>query len=74
MLTSLGHESSALGVARLYQDVSTAFVMDTVDANLAPAVEALGVATYVTDTVMGDDTGRARLAGDVLRFAISDSR
>jgi LPPG:FO 2-phospho-L-lactate transferase len=74
MLTSLGHESSALGVARLYHGLATAFVLDTVDANLAPAIEALGVATHVTDTVMGDDAGRARLGGDVLRFATTDSR
>jgi LPPG:FO 2-phospho-L-lactate transferase len=69
MLTSLGLESSALGVARQYRDVATAFVMDAVDAELAPAVAALGLATHVTDTIMGDDAGRARLAGDVLRFA-----
>jgi LPPG:FO 2-phospho-L-lactate transferase len=69
MLTSLGLESSALGVARQYRDVATAFVMDAVDAELAPAVAALGLATHVTDTIMGGDAGRARLAGDVLRFA-----
>ena len=32
MLTSLGHESSALGVARIYADFVTDFVLDTVDA------------------------------------------
>jgi len=68
MLASLGHESSAIGVARLYRDVATAFVVDTVDRAQAPAIEALGLATHVTDTIMGDDAGRARLAGDVLRF------
>jgi len=68
MLVSLGHESSAIGVARLYRDVATAFVVDTVDRAQAPAIEALGLATHVTDTIMGDDAGRARLAGDVLRF------
>ena len=34
MLTSLGHESSALGVARLYAGIATVFVLDAVDAAL----------------------------------------
>ena len=66
MLTSLGHEPSALGVARLYADVADVFVLDTVDAGTAPAVEALGLRTLVTDAVMTDDPTRARLAAEVL--------
>ncbi len=66
MLASLGHESSALGVARLYADLVDVFVLDTVDAGLAPAVEALGMRALVTDTIMTDDDSRTRLAGEVL--------
>ena len=44
MLTSLGHESSALGVARLYAGLVDRFVVDTADAELAPAIEQLGMA------------------------------
>jgi LPPG:FO 2-phospho-L-lactate transferase len=66
MLSSLGHEASALGVARLYADLVDLFVLDAVDAGLAPAVEALGLRPVVTDTIMGDDASRARLAGEVL--------
>ena len=62
MLASLGHESSALGVARIYADLATDFVIDTVDADLAPAIEALGLRIHVTDTIMTDDAARARLA------------
>ena len=69
MLTSLGHESSALGVARLYAGIATAFVLDTVDADLAPAIAALGLRPVVADTIMTDDAGRARVAGEVLRAA-----
>src|SRR5439155_11440953 len=36
MLASLGHESSALGVARMYAGLIDAFVIDEVDAELAP--------------------------------------
>jgi LPPG:FO 2-phospho-L-lactate transferase len=69
MLVSLGHESSARGVARIYRDVATAFVLDSLDAALEPDIAALGYRTLVVDTVMGDHPGRARLARDVLEFA-----
>jgi len=66
MLVSLGHEPSALGVARQYTGIADAFVIDTVDAALAPSIEALGLEVVVTDTIMSDDAARARLAADVL--------
>jgi LPPG:FO 2-phospho-L-lactate transferase len=69
MLVSLGHDSSALGVARLYAGLATAFVVDPVDRALVPAIEALGMRTLVTDTIMTDDPGRARVAAEVLDFA-----
>lgn len=62
MLTSLGHESSALGVARLYAGLIERFVIDEADAALAPAIEALGMAVSVLPTVMRDDADRAGLA------------
>jgi LPPG:FO 2-phospho-L-lactate transferase len=66
MLAGLGHEASAAGVARLYADLVDVFVLDTIDAAEAAAVEALGIRPVVTDTIMGDDASRARLAGEVL--------
>ena len=69
MLTSLGHESSAAGVARLYADVATDLVIDHADVALADEIAATGLRTHVTDTIMGGDAGRARLAADVLRLA-----
>jgi len=69
MLTSLGHEASALGVARLYADLADAFVLDRVDAAHEPAITELGMRTLVTDTIMTDGDARTRLAGEVLAFA-----
>jgi LPPG:FO 2-phospho-L-lactate transferase len=66
MLTSLGYESSALGVARGYAGLIDTFVVDTVDAGLAPEIEALGLTVVVTDTIMTDDPSRERLAREVL--------
>ena len=70
MLASLGHESSALGVARLYGGWVDTFVIDTVDSGLRPAIEALGLNVLVTDTIMSDDAARARLAGEILAVAL----
>ncbi len=66
MLASLGHESSALGVVRGYAGLIDTFVLDTVDAAHAAAVEALGIRPIVTDTIMTGDASRARLAREVL--------
>jgi LPPG:FO 2-phospho-L-lactate transferase len=69
MLASLGHEPSALGVARLYAGLATGFVLDPVDAHYVPEIERLGLRTLVVDTIMVDDPSRARVAADVLAFA-----
>jgi LPPG:FO 2-phospho-L-lactate transferase len=69
MLTSLGHESSALGVARLYAGVATAFVVDARDADSASSIADLGLTPIVADTMMTDDAARARVAAEVLRAA-----
>jgi LPPG:FO 2-phospho-L-lactate transferase len=67
MLVSLGHESSALGVARLYAGIATVFVLDTTDAAATEAIAALGLTAVVADTFMTDDAARTRVAGEVLR-------
>jgi LPPG:FO 2-phospho-L-lactate transferase len=68
MLTSLGHESSALGVARLYEGLLDRFVIDEQDAGLAPQVEALGMEVSVLPTVMRSDDDRASLARALLEL------
>ena len=62
MLSAFGHEVSALGVARLYANIADAFVVDTQDAALAPAITALGLAATVAPTIMRDQATRAALA------------
>jgi LPPG:FO 2-phospho-L-lactate transferase len=62
MLETLGHEVSALGVARIYADIANAFVLDEQDRSLAPAVEALGMRAVITPTLMRDTDTRAALA------------
>ena len=68
MLTGLGEESSALGVARRYASVSLldTFVIDRQDESLSAAIGDLGLKVVVTDTVMSDVSARVRLAREVL--------
>lgn len=66
MLSSTGHEPSALGVARIYAGLVDRFVLDEADAALAPDVEALGMAAEVLPTIMRTDDDRAALARALL--------
>jgi len=69
MLVSLGHEASALGVARQYTGIADVFVLDRLDEALVPQIRELGLRPVVTDTIMAGDAGRARLAAEVLKAA-----
>jgi len=69
LLRELGHEPSALGVARLYAPWAGTLVIDEVDAGLAPAVEREGIRCVVTDTVM-TDRARATELARVVRHAL----
>ncbi|MGH2616361.1 MAG: 2-phospho-L-lactate transferase [Thermomicrobiales bacterium] len=74
MLETLGHEVSALGVARLYAGLIDGIVIDEVDGDLLAEIELLGMRVLVTGTVMGAEDDRQRLAGEVLEFASSLAR
>lgn len=69
MLSSLGHEVSALGVARLYTGLLDRYVLDDADADLASAVAALPMEPMVAPTVMRTDADRAELARFLLEAA-----
>jgi LPPG:FO 2-phospho-L-lactate transferase len=66
MLSELGHDSSVIGVARMYREVAATLVVDTVDEALAPEVEANGMRCVVTGTIMSDPATTAKLARTVL--------
>ena len=72
MLASMGHEPSALGVARLYAGVVDRFVLDEADAVLAPEVGTLGMTAEVLATVMAADADRRVLAEALIRTAGRD--
>ena len=74
MLATLGHEVSALGVARLYAGLIDGLVVDDIDRNIVPAIELAGPRVLVTATVMGEEADRRRLAAEVLDFASTLAR
>jgi LPPG:FO 2-phospho-L-lactate transferase len=68
MLSDLGYEASAYGVAQMYQGLIDGYVIDTADAELEPRIAALGLRVLVTNTVMRSEDDRRDLAENVLRF------
>jgi LPPG:FO 2-phospho-L-lactate transferase len=62
MMRELGHESSVVGVARLYADVASVLVVDDADAEHAAQVEAVGMRCVVTPAVMHGPAEAAALA------------
>jgi LPPG:FO 2-phospho-L-lactate transferase len=68
MLAALGHEVSAAGVARIYQGLAGGMVLDRVDEEERPEIEALGMRVLATDAIMRDAPDRTRLAREVLGF------
>ncbi|MBI2710388.1 MAG: 2-phospho-L-lactate transferase [Actinobacteria bacterium] len=69
LLRELGHESSAVGVAHWYAPIAGTLVIDEVDADLAPAVEAAGMRCIVAPAVMSDPGRAEALARVVLAAA-----
>ena len=69
MMTTLGYEVSALGVAKIYNGLVDLFVLDEQDRALAPRIEALGMRTLVTDTMMTSMERKAELAREVVAAA-----
>lgn len=71
MLTGLGEEVSAAGVATRYAGLAKVFVLDREDAALAPRIEALGMRAVVAGTTMRDADARRALAEAVLRAVLA---
>jgi LPPG:FO 2-phospho-L-lactate transferase len=67
MLRGLKMEVSPLGVARLYRDIASVFVLDNADRRHIPAIEQLGMRAIATDIIMTTPERAARLSEAVLR-------
>jgi LPPG:FO 2-phospho-L-lactate transferase len=66
LLRELGHESSVVGIARIYASLAATLVVDDADADHAAAVEAEGLRCVVAPTIMRGPDEAAALARTVL--------
>jgi len=71
MMQELSMPASAQAVANYYGDLLDGFVIDESDAFQAEAIEALGIKTLVTPTIMNDLGDRIDLAQEVVKFSAS---
>lgn len=71
IMRELGYEPSAAEIARLYQGIAHAMVIDELDRKLSAPIEAMGLYVRVTATVMKSVADQARLAQEVIVFAES---
>jgi LPPG:FO 2-phospho-L-lactate transferase len=69
MMRELGDEPSALGVARHYDRLVDGWIIDSVDRDLAPAIEALGCRVKACNTMMRTLDDKRRLAHDAVELA-----
>ena len=69
IMRELGKDPSALEVARFYQGVIDALVVDRTDSALTEAIAQLQLRPLVTDTVMSSSEDRVELARQVVQFA-----
>jgi len=66
MLLALGKEATPVQVAAEYRGLASGYLLDEVDRELAPRIEALGYRVVVTDTVMPGAEQARRLAATIL--------
>ena len=69
MMHELGREATARGVAGEYLRLVDGFVIDRVDADLAPSIASLGMRVLAAPTLMRSAQDRLALAQAVLAFA-----
>jgi LPPG:FO 2-phospho-L-lactate transferase len=66
MLAELGHDPSALGVAKLYADFTGIFVVDPADKAQAESIRELGMKVEIVPTVMKMRSQKGKLARALL--------
>lgn len=69
LMSGLGIEVSAVGVARCYRDFLDIMVIDQQDSHLVSEIEDLGIPTVTTNTIMRDRENKVALARTVLEAA-----
>jgi len=71
MLAQLGHDVSAVGVARMYRDICGTMVIDPVDSAHTSAIEAFGINVVVHPTIMRTVEDKELLARRIVLLGAS---
>ncbi|MBY4677013.1 2-phospho-L-lactate transferase [Marinobacterium arenosum] len=71
MMSSLGYQSDLLGIAELYHGLIDALVIDRQDQPHQAALESLGLAVSVTDTLMSQPQQKQALMEHCVEFALA---
>ena len=66
IMSEMGHEVSAVGVARQYQGLCDLFLIDDQDSHLVPAIQQLGVKPVVSSIIMNTDADKVALARSIV--------
>ena len=66
LLRAIGVEPDAAGVAGLYRDLASGFVLDRADAAQAPAIRGLGYRVVAVETLLDDPAAAAGVAAAAL--------
>jgi LPPG:FO 2-phospho-L-lactate transferase len=69
MLVECGHECSALGIARYYQDFIHGIIIDELDVHLVDRIRALGIEVRVEASEMKTDEHKVHLGRKTLALA-----
>ncbi|HEY6268028.1 MAG TPA: 2-phospho-L-lactate transferase [Candidatus Acidoferrum sp.] len=70
MLAQLGHQPTALGVAKLYAHFTGTFIIDPADKSQSAATSALGMKVAVLPTVMKTLSQKRKLARSLLSLSL----
>jgi LPPG:FO 2-phospho-L-lactate transferase len=73
MLAQLGHDPTALGVAKLYADFTGTFIIDPADKSQSAAISALGMKVVILPTVMKTLALKRKLARALLSLSLPSS-
>jgi LPPG:FO 2-phospho-L-lactate transferase len=68
MMAELGQDVSSFGVAKHYEGILKGIILDSVDHDRCPSIEALGVRTAVRETLMDTPADKTRLGREVLEW------
>ena len=69
IMTSLGMQADAFGIASFYGDLIDTIIIDNVDSELSPKIRALDIEVFCTDILMSNSSEKKRLAEEILFLA-----